>query len=162
MSHSTASGRAQSTPVSWTRPRRRRPRARPRWSLGSRPHWPVRDRARARPRWDRARLPGTRPETRTTRGHQGVATGARGGPGCRAVPAGDQAHGPAQPPPHPAATRLGRSRRLSLLCHALRRRRVAARPARPGARAAGGGGPDHSARSGRRPGVCPRAGRRPP
>src|SRR5438552_85014 len=49
-----ASGRTRSTPVSWTRPRRRRPRVRPRWSFGICPHWPVRDRARARPRWDDA------------------------------------------------------------------------------------------------------------
>src|SRR6266550_2164297 len=107
-----ASGRTRSPPVSWTCPSRRRPRARPRWSLESRPHWPVRARARARPRWDRVRIPGTRPETRTARGDQGVATGARGGPWRRAVPAGDQAHRPAEPPPHPAATRFGRRGRL--------------------------------------------------
>ena len=50
----------------------------------------------------------------------------------RALPARDRDRRRAAPPPHPAALRLRRGRRLPLLRHAARRGRVAARPARRG------------------------------
>ena len=48
----------------------------------------------------------------------------------RAIPARDPARRPPPASPHPAAARLRRGRRAPLLRHALRRGRVAARPAR--------------------------------
>ena len=55
----------------------------------------------------------------------------------RAVPRRDQAHRQPPAPAHPPAVRLGRGRRLPLLRHAVRRGRVAARPAQPGEAAPG-------------------------
>ena len=103
----------------------------------------VHPRARARARRHGHRLPRPGPAARPAGRAEGASPRSRPRARPRALPARDPARRPAAAPAHPHRPRLGRGRRPALVHHAVRRGRVAPRPAPAGAAAAGGrGAPD--------------------
>src|SRR5437879_8501032 len=97
-------------------------------------------------------LPGGGPETPSAGRDQDIASGARRGARCRAVPARDRDGGSPATSPYPPPLRLRAGGRVPVLCHAVRRVRVATRSPRPGETAViGGDAADHLRSGGRGP-----------
>ena len=123
---------------------------------------PVQDRAGAGRRRDGDGLSRHGPQVPSERGGEGDAAGARLHDGGRSFPARSGDRCPAHASAHSFDVRIGRSRWVALLRHAVRRRRDAARPDSPRDAASGGGRAQDRARSLGSAGVCARARRHPP